>query len=69
LAIHKEPYENYSGYLKDHSAKSSVTRQDVERTIPGTDMTEEELGKRVANQIEFHSDVLDEESQKRARCR
>lgn len=60
LAISKQSYEDYRPFLKDHSQKSAVRKADVERTIPGTNISEEELQRKVDSQIRANHRELGE---------
>lgn len=54
LQIHREGYEDYRPYMKDQSQRSSTTREEIERHIPGTHYTQSELDKKVEEQIDAH---------------
>ena len=58
LEIHREGYEDYRPYMRDHSQRSSTTRQEIERHIPGTQLTQTELEKKVEAQIDAHKHDL-----------
>ncbi|KAF6032676.1 C11orf16 [Bugula neritina] len=60
LAIHKESYEDYRPYVKDFSQTSYTTKEEVERKIPGTNLTQLELEEKVGAQLDAHRYDLEE---------
>lgn len=58
--MHTEGYEDYRPYVRDHSQPHSVTSEEVERRIPGTNLTQTELEQKVGAQIDAHKYDLQE---------